>query len=344
MVHSFVTQCRPQTECSPQTEAPGARHQGLYAGRLADIAPSPDGHLLLASAHAGSADTEAVEVARAALAAAGEVEVATTGTPDELDAALTRCGRRRLVVAGGDGSLHLVVQHLSNRGELADADLALIPLGTGNDLARALGIPLDPLEAARLILSGSARPLDLLMDDTGGVAVNAVHLGVGAEAAQKAARLKPRFGPLAYPVGAVAAGLRVTGQRLRVDVDSEVLTDGRRRVLMVGIANGPGIGGGTPLHPHAVSDDGLLDVMVSTATGRLARVAFGAALRDGTHLDSPHVRSARGREVVVSGGPVEVNADGELGDDVIDRRVWRVLPAAWRLVRPPFPSGALPTG
>lgn len=292
------------------------------------------GSLLLASAHAGSADAEAVEVARAALAEAGEVELATTGTPDELDAALSRCGRRRLVVAGGDGSLHLVVQHLHDRGELADADLALIPLGTGNDLARALGIPLDPLEAARLVLSGSARPLDLVVDDAGGIAVNAVHLGVGAEAAEKAAALKPRLGPLAYPLGAVAAGLRVTGARLRVEVDGEVVTDGRRRVLMVGIANGPGIGGGTALHPRAVPDDGLLDVMVSTATGRIARVGFGAALREGTHLDSPHVRSARGREVVVTGGPVEANADGELGDDVLDRRVWRVLPSSWRLVRP----------
>lgn len=288
--------------------------------------------LLLASAHAGTADEQAVEAARTALDAAGEVEIVTTGTPEELDDALSSCGTRRLVVAGGDGSLHLVVEHLHRRGELGDAELALIPLGTGNDLARALGIPLDPTEAAQLALSGTPRPLDLVLDDAGGVTVNAVHLGIGAEAAQSAARLKGPLGPLAYPIGAVAAGFRSTGTRLRVEVDGHVLVDDR--VLMVGIANGPGIGGGTALHPRAEPDDGLLDVMVSTATGPFARIGFGAALRQGDVLTSPHVRSARGREVVVTGGPVEVNSDGELGDACIERRAWRVLPSAWRLVRP----------
>lgn len=291
--------------------------------------------LLLASAHAGTADEQAVEVARAALAEAGACELVTTGTPQELDAALDGCGRRRIVVAGGDGSLHLLVQHLHRRGELADADLALVPLGTGNDLARALGIPLeDPLEAARLALSGTPRPLDLVLDDEGGVTVNAVHLGVGADAAQSASRLKKVLGPVAYPLGAVAAGLRARGVPLTVEVDGRALTRGGERVLMVGIANGPGIGGGTPLHPDAVPDDGLLDVMVSTATGPLARVRFGAALKGGQVLADDEVRSARGREVVVRGGPVEVNSDGELGDAGVQSRAWRVQPGAWRLVRP----------
>jgi diacylglycerol kinase family enzyme len=290
------------------------------------------GTLLIASAHAGSADEQAVAVARAALAEAGACELVTTGTPEELDAALDGAGRRRLVVAGGDGSLHLVVQHLHRRGELDDADLALVPLGTGNDLARALGIPLDdPVAAADLALSGTPRPIDLVLDDQGAVTVNAVHLGIGAEAAQRSARLKGVLGPLAYPIGAVAAGFRSTGTPLRVEVDGEVLVD--ERVLMVGIANGPGIGGGTPLHPRAVPDDGLLEVMVSTATGPFARVRFGAALRAGTHLQDPAVRGARGREVVVAGGPVEVNSDGELGD-ACSGRTWRIEPGAWRLVRP----------
>jgi diacylglycerol kinase family enzyme len=292
-----------------------------------------DGHLLLASAHAGSTEQEAVEAARAVLASAGPVEVVSTGTPEELDRALDSCGDRRLVVAGGDGSLHLAVSRLRARGELADRPIALVPMGTGNDLARALDLPLDPADAARLVLPGRHAPIDLLADDADGIVVNAVHVGLGAEAAESAGRLKPLLGLLAYPLGAVFAGLRSTGWRLRVEVDGTVLADDHRRTLMVGIGNGPSIGGGTPLLPGALPDDGLLDVVVSRATGPLARVRYGTALRAGEHLTDPDVRWARGRSVTVSGERVGVNADGELGDEGL-RRTWTVEPGAWSLLRP----------
>ena len=291
------------------------------------------GHLVLASAHAGSTDQEAVEAARAVLAEVGPVEVVSTATPGELDKALDSCGDRRLVVAGGDGSLHLAVTRLRARGELAERPIALVPLGTGNDLARALDLPLDPTEAAQLVLTGRHQPMDLLVDDVGGIVVNAVHVGVGAEAAASAGRLKPLLGLVAYPLGAVFAGLRSSGWRLRVEVDGRVVSDSDVRSLMVGIGNGPGIGGGTQLLPHAVPDDGLLDVLVSRATGPLARMRYGAALRAGRHLDDPDVRSARGRVVTISGEPVGVNADGELGDE-ITRRTWTVETGCWSLLRP----------
>ena len=294
---------------------------------------SSDGHLLLASAHAGSTEDEAIEAARAVLAEAGPVEVVSTATPEELDRALDACGSRSLVVAGGDGSLHLAVTRLRARGELAERPIALVPLGTGNDLARALDLPLDPAEAARLVLTGRHQPMDLLVDDVGGIVVNAVHVGIGAEAAASAGRMKPLLGLLAYPLGAVFAGLRSTGWRLRVVVDGKVLADDHRRALMVGIGNGPGIGGGTRLLPHACPDDGLLDVLVSRATGPFARARYAAALQAGTHLQDPEVRSARGRSVTISGEPVGVNADGELGDE-ITRRTWTVEPGAWSLLRP----------
>ena len=287
----------------------------------------------MASAHAGSTEDDAVEAARAVLATAGPVELRTTGTPEELDDALRAADGRLVVVAGGDGSLHLAVTRLRALGLLAEVPLALVPRGTGNDLARARGLPLDPADAARLVRGEPPRPLDLLVDDRGGVVVNAVHVGVGAEAAAAAGRLKPRLGALAYPLGAVAAGVRTTGWRLRVVVDGRVVADGHRRSLMVGVGNGRGIGGGTELVPTAVPDDGLLDVVVSYATGPWARARYGAALAAGTHLQDRDVRWARGRSVTVSGEPVGVNADGELGEEVT-RRTWTVEPGAWSLLRP----------
>lgn len=286
-------------------------------------------YLLVASSKAGSTDDEAITAAVEVL----EAELSLCEQPDDLEATFDRLDGRTLVVAGGDGSLHLAVRKLLARGELATTRLGLVPLGTGNDLARALDIPLDAADAARLVRDGQPLPLDLITDDAGGVVVNAVHVGIGADAAASAGSLKPRLGPMAYPIGAVRAGLRSVGWRLRVEVDGRVVADTHRKTLMVGIGNGRGIGGGTPLLPLAVPDDGLLDVMVSQASGPIARVRFGAALSSGQHLSDKAVRHARGTFVTVMGEQVGVNADGEVGDD-LRRRTWTIQPGAWSLIRP----------
>lgn len=296
---------------------------------------------MLTSAHAGGAATAALHAARTAL---GDVEQRTITTRDELEAALDAVDGRTLVVAGGDGSLHLTVARLHARRELAQTPLGLVPLGTGNGFARTLGIPLDPTAAAQLIVREQPRRLDLLVDDGGGIVVNAVRVGVGAEAAEHAGRLTSRLGPAAYPIGAVAGGLRATGWRLRVEVDGRVVADNHKRTLPVAIGNGRGLGGvrggGTPLLPHAEPDDGLLDVVVSQATGPLARVRFGAALAKGEQLSDRAVRSARGTTVTVVGEQVEVSVDGETGD-ALRRRKGSVEPGAWSLVRPARPSLAI---
>jgi diacylglycerol kinase family enzyme len=102
-------------------------------------------------------------------------------------------------------------------------------------------------------------------------------------------------------------------------------------VLMVGIANGRTIGGGSPLAPEAEPDDGWLDLVVATSAGPLARLGFGVALRDGTHVEREDVTELRARSVTVSGEEVPVNADGELTGPVTSR-TWTVAPAAWSLL------------
>jgi diacylglycerol kinase family enzyme len=303
-----------------------------------------EGLLLIASSKAGSTEAETLATACAVLRRAYEVEQVETEDPAALERALDGCGRRRLVVAGGDGSLHLVVQRLRDRDELdAHGAIGLLPLGTGNDLARALSVPLDPEGAAAVICAGRERRLDLLVDDAGGVVLNAVHLGVGASAAAAAGRWKSRMGPLAYPLGAVTTAARAPGWRTRVTVDGEVLSDGEEPLLMVGVANGPGIGGGTPLVPRAVVDDGWLDVVTVRAGGLRQRVGYGSALRSGTHLDRDDVHVARGRSVTVSGEPMRMDADGELGETVV-RRTWSLADAALPVLVPDGAArGALAT-
>ena len=111
------------------------------------------------------------------LRAGASVEVAATSSPGELDSVLHRAGSRRIVVAGGDGSMHAVIAALYRRHELAGRVIGLLPLGTGNDFARGNDIPLDVTEAARLILDGEPRPVDLLIDELGEIVVNNVHVG-----------------------------------------------------------------------------------------------------------------------------------------------------------------------
>ena len=100
---------------------------------------------------------------------------------------------------------------------------------------------------------------------------------------------------------------------------------------MVGVANAPCVGGGTRLCPLARPDDGLLDIVVVTAVGPAARVAFGAALRNQTHLDREDVLHRRGRGVTIAGEPVAHVLDGELAADM-SSCTYTIRPGAWNLV------------
>ena len=287
--------------------------------------------LVVVNAGAGTADREAVDAAVAVLDAERGAELITTEDLDHLDSVLADVGDRTLVVAGGDGSIHAAVGSLWRAGTLSDATVGLLPLGTGNDLATGLDIPTDPIEAARVILGGDATSLDLIVTDFDEVVVNASHAGLGAVAAGESDRFKERLGPLAYPLGALIAGVRETGWDVRVTLDDEVVHQGN--ALMIGVANAPSIGGGTRLVPPAVPTDGLLDVIVVSAVTAAARVAFGVALRDGVHLDREDVLHVRGSAVTIAGAPLPHDLDGEVTDER-ESCTYQVRPGAWRMLLP----------
>lgn len=289
-------------------------------------------HVLLVNGDAGSADREAVAAAGEVLAAVGTVRTVETDVPDDLDDLLDDLDDEVLVVCGGDGSVHLAVDRLRAHG-LLDVPLGLVPLGTGNDLAQGLGLPLEPEAAAERIRDGAPRHLDLLVSDDGAICVNALHAGVGVDAAERAQALKAAIGPIAYPLGALAAGVTTPGWDVSVEVDGRPLEpDVGGAVLLVAVMNVRSFGGGTPMAPGAEPDDGSLDVVVTTATGPAARAAFGNALRKGSHHERDDVASARGRTVTIRGEAIGYNVDGELDGAEFTSRTWTVEPGAWRLV------------
>jgi len=168
--------------------------------------------LLVVAPAARAVDGEAVRVARDVLSAAASVKLVLPENLGELDRVLEHRGRRRPVVIGDDRALHHVVRLLHRQRSLDAGPIGLVPVGRGEamSVARALGVPSRPEEAARAVLRGAERRLDLLTDDSGGVAVGAVRIpGRGRGSGRPAALRTRRAGArreAGLPEEAAAAG------------------------------------------------------------------------------------------------------------------------------------------
>lgn len=293
--------------------------------------------LVITNAAAGTNEDEVLEPALEAMRKRADVKVAATASPDELAEVLAQLDGRQVVVAGGDGSLHAVVQALYDAGLLHRTAVSLLPLGTGNDFARGMGIPLDTLAAVAVVLDGDLRPVDLITDDEGGIVINNVHAGVSAQASRHGARWKQRLGSVnlgkvGYPVGAAIAALRPQMIRLDILVDGNAVSSRKQPVLMLSVGNSSHVGGGTPITPDATPEDGRADVMVSFATGGLSRLGFALTLRKGEHQQREDVRRVRGRVVSIRGRrDFWCSADGEITGPHRAKR-WVVQSGALQMV------------
>jgi YegS/Rv2252/BmrU family lipid kinase len=200
----------------------------------------------------------------------------------ELAAEAVRSGVQVVVAAGGDGTACEVAEglHLAGGGVLA-----MLPLGTGNDTARTLGVPTTIDDAAQVALDGGRRQVDLIrMGDK--VVLNALGLGLTGEINRRAARIKVVRGIACYLITAVVSVVRFAAPVVRLRSPQQEY-EGRMTVLAV--HNGPTTGGGFPLTPKASPDDGLLDVCLVPDVGPLGRVPRLLAAMKGTLGQSPGV-------------------------------------------------------
>jgi diacylglycerol kinase (ATP) len=282
--------------------------------------------LVIANSNAGSLEQAAMDEALEVLRRVASVEVKETGSPSELDDVLGSADEQVVVVAGGDGSLHAVVNALHRLDRLGSTRLGLVPLGTGNDFARGVGVPLEPSEAAEVIATGGSCPTDLIVADDGVVVVNNVHLGVGAQASRAASKWKARLGRLGYVIGAIGAGLKPDFIRVNVTVDGQDLMPGGH-VAQVAIGNGPAVGGGTELIPGADTTSGHLLVIVSKTIGPFSRLVYAARLKGGSHHLMKEVTRLHGKHVAVQGDDFWLTTDGELSGPHRERS-WKVMPGA----------------
>ncbi len=290
----------------------------------------------VANANAGSSENELVERVVALLREHTDVRLACTEGEDDLRKELEDADGRLVVVLGGDGSLHAVVAVLDELGLLSPAQVALVPMGTGNDFARTIGMRRDdPVGAAQQLLDAEPCAFDLVRDDRGRVVVNAVHVGIGADAAVEAKPYKARLGAVGYAIGAVISGMKHKGFRAQVTVDGRRLQN-RGRIIQVAVGNGRYVGGGAPLLPEADPGDGLMDVAVSWSNPRLRRLAYAWRLRKGRHPYRDDVEYVRGRQASVVGEPTRGNLDGEV-DDERPSHAWRIEPGALTMLLPRSP-------
>ncbi|GHH71057.1 diacylglycerol kinase [Streptosporangium violaceochromogenes] len=283
--------------------ARGGRSRALLAPLLGRL--GRDGHEI--SVIVGRCAAEALERARAAVA----------GAP------------AALVAFGGDGLVHLAAQVVAG----TDVPLGVVPVGTGNDIAAALGLPRGNLAAAAdAVLGGRTRVIDAARAD-GTWFAGVVACGFDSRVNERANRMTWPPGAARY-VLALAEELRSFEPiPFRITLDGpdgpETIT---REAMMVAVGNTSSYGGGMRICPGAVPDDGLLDVTILGAVprGRFLR-AFPGVYR-GSHVTHPSVTVRRARRITLEAPGVVAYADGErIGPIPL---TCEVVPGALRMLVP----------
>jgi diacylglycerol kinase (ATP) len=241
-------------------------------------------------------------------------------------------GCRLIIAAGGDGTLNEVINGIGEN--LGDAAVGLIPLGTGNDFARTIGVPADIEQALELIRAGETRPVDLVRVTSDEVRyfVNVSAGGFSGLVNEKLTpQMKKTWGPLAYLRSAAAAlpELRAYQTTLAFD-NAESL---RIELYNVVVANGRYVAGGTLIAPDASIDDGLLDIVLIPKRPAAELAVLAAQVALGTHLTSDAIVFRRAAKLTVNSKPgMWFNVDGELVGNEPAR--FEILPGALRFVAP----------
>lgn len=237
-----------------------------------------------------------------------------------------------IIAAGGDGTLNEVINGIA--GRINDVCVGLLPLGTGNDFARSLKLPIKVDENIAILRAGNVREIDLVRVSSDQVRyfVNVSAGGFSGLVDEKLTpEMKRTWGPLAYVRSAAAALPEMHAYQTNVE-----LADGEKLDLdlynMI-VANGTFVAGGLPVAPEADPGDGLLDVILipKGSTGEMVLLAAQIVL--GNHIGSQSILFRRTSRLSVRSRPgMWFNADGELVGN--DPAVFEVLPRALQFVSP----------
>lgn len=260
----------------------------------------------------GRGARSAAEAERALRAAGAEVSVLTGSSAAhtrELAQRLSDDSVDGVVVVGGDGTLSGIIDVVANM----QTPLTLVPAGTGNDLARSLGITTaHPDRSAVAALHGRRRRIDIGTVQSQGETrsfLTVAALGFDAKVSERTNILRHPSGRLRYYLALVIELLRLRPTDFRVRINGEEETHMPGTLIAVG--NTATYGGGMPICLGAEPDDGLLDLVHVIPLGRLRLLSVFPLLLRGTHLHRPEVTHRRTASVQVSAPGLIVYADGE---------------------------------
>jgi YegS/Rv2252/BmrU family lipid kinase len=277
-------------------------------------------------------------------AALGPLEVERTAgrrDAERIAREAVRAGVDRLVVAGGDGTLSEVATGLLAAGLGGYAEIGVLPLGSGGDFARALGIPRSIDAAIACLASSPSRPVDAVRvsyrDHSGKDAtvycMNVASFGMSGLVVEMVDGASKKLGgTVSYLMGTLRALARHRCRPVSLRVDGVPVFDGPLTFAVA--ANGRFFGGGMLVAPEARIDDARLEVVIVGALGKARLLARLPAVYRGTYLRDPAVEVHRGRIIEADAPPGEVSLeiDGEpLG--TLPARI-EVLPGALQLIGP----------
>ena len=232
-----------------------------------------------------------------------------------------RAGAKTLILLGGDGTHHEVLNGLMAAGQGEDVRLGVLHAGTGGDFRRVLNGGGDFETSLKRMATAGSFHIDIgsvsyLRDDgeqESRFFLNLASAGLaGVVDRMVNASGKRLGGKLTFLLATLKGVARYEPAEVRLTVDGTRLGD--KRVTNVCIANAPWAGGGMKFAPNAKLADGLLEVIVFKSTGLLTSVTMAPKLYKGTHVDTPHVEVYRGREIQIeplSDAPVLLDIDGE---------------------------------
>lgn len=292
---------------------------------------SPSARLIFnPAAGRGSAKQYLPDIQNALRAAGIEPELKPTTAPGDATAFARQAAldEVQLVLSvGGDGTLQEVANGLvqANRGD-AVPTLGIIPVGTGNDFLKTLGVPGHWQVACERIAQGKARRIDVGRIN-GRVFVNNVGIGFDAQVGIEAKKIQNLRGTAVY-VMALARTMMISYRTPRVTVQCDDQTF-NQTITMISVGNGRCSGGTFWLTPNAVLDDGCLDVCLIEGLSKPGILSLVPQVMKGTHIQKDSSRTLRARKITVtSEEPLPVHADGEVLYTEIKQMEIEILPRA----------------